>query len=73
MSKMTDMEKKQAQEDEFTIKPEAVTPALDTSKWPLLLKNFDRRTSRRQSLALEVVLLADIEYSPREDGPFYAE
>ncbi len=26
---------------DFTIQPEAVTPKLDTSKWPLLLKNYD--------------------------------
>lgn len=32
------------QEDEFAIKPQAVTPALDTSNWPLLLKNYDKRT-----------------------------
>ncbi|KAI1376598.1 putative rRNA pseudouridine synthase [Hypoxylon crocopeplum] len=29
-------------EDEFSIKPTAVTPSLDTSTWPLLLKNYDR-------------------------------
>lgn len=28
---------------EYAIKPEAVTPALDTSTWPLLLKNYDKR------------------------------
>jgi hypothetical protein len=31
-------------EDEYSIKPQAVTPALDTSNWPLLLKNYDKRT-----------------------------
>lgn len=30
-------------DDEHCIKPQAVTPALDTSSWPLLLKNYDRR------------------------------
>ncbi|KAI1774164.1 putative rRNA pseudouridine synthase [Hypoxylon cercidicola] len=29
-------------EDEFSIKPTAVTPSLDTSTWPLLLKNYDK-------------------------------
>ena len=29
--------------DEYSIKPQAVAPAIDTSQWPLLLKNFDRR------------------------------
>jgi H/ACA ribonucleoprotein complex subunit 4 len=34
---------RKAEEDEYTIKPQAVTPAIDTSSWPLLLKNYDRR------------------------------
>jgi H/ACA ribonucleoprotein complex subunit 4 len=28
-------------EIDYTIKPEAVTPAVDTSSWPLLLKNYN--------------------------------
>jgi hypothetical protein len=28
---------------DFSIKPEAVTPAIPTSEWPLLLKNYDQR------------------------------
>jgi H/ACA ribonucleoprotein complex subunit 4 len=28
-------------EVDYTIKPEAVTPAVDTSSWPLLLKNYN--------------------------------
>lgn len=36
---------KDMDDDEQIIKPEAVTPALDTSGWPLLLKNWDQRTS----------------------------
>ena len=28
--------------DYYTIKPEATTPAVDTSDWPLLLKNYHR-------------------------------
>ena len=28
-------------EDQYTIKPQATTPALDTSSWPLLLKNYN--------------------------------
>ncbi|KAG7008050.1 25S rRNA (uridine-N(3))-methyltransferase [Physcia stellaris] len=27
---------------EYTIKPEATTPAIDTSSWPLLLKNYNK-------------------------------
>ncbi len=31
---------------DFLIKPEKVTPPLDTSKWPLLLKNYDKLNVR---------------------------
>lgn len=27
---------------DFAIKPENITPKLDTSQWPLLLKNYDK-------------------------------
>ena len=30
-------------EKDYSIKPEASTPALDTSSWPLLLKNYNKR------------------------------
>lgn len=33
-----------AQEEEHVIKPQASKPATDTSDWPLLLKNYDKRT-----------------------------
>ena len=29
-------------EGEYSIKPENVQPVLDTSQWPLLLKNYDK-------------------------------
>jgi hypothetical protein len=32
---------KQVTED-FAIQPEKITPTLDASKWPLLLKNYDK-------------------------------
>ncbi|TQS32580.1 hypothetical protein Golomagni_07100, partial [Golovinomyces magnicellulatus] len=32
-------------EEEFSIKPQAVTPALDTSSWPLLLKNYEKHAN----------------------------
>ena len=28
---------------DLSIKPEAVTPSIPTSEWPLLLKNYDQR------------------------------
>jgi H/ACA ribonucleoprotein complex subunit 4 len=37
---------KQDDGEEKIIKPEAVTPKVDTSDWPLLLKNWDQRQSR---------------------------
>ncbi len=49
--KMVDLEMKDRQlqlkeeDEDFSIKPQAVTPTLDTSHWPLLLKNFDKRAS----------------------------
>ena len=30
-------------EADYAIKPEAATPAVDTNKWPLLLKGYDKR------------------------------
>ena len=32
-------------EADYAIKPEAAAPAVDTNKWPLLLKGYDRRES----------------------------
>lgn len=34
--------------DEMVIKPEAVAPNVDTSGWPLLLRNWDQCESRQQ-------------------------
>lgn len=31
---------------DFLIKPDKSAPALDTSKWPLLLKNYDKLNVR---------------------------
>merc|ERR1712000_715610 len=33
---------KKVEEEEYSIKPQAVTPTIDTSSWPLLLKNYDQ-------------------------------
>lgn len=38
--------RKEDQEVDYTIKPQAVTPKLDTSRWPLLLKNYDKLNVR---------------------------
>jgi H/ACA ribonucleoprotein complex subunit 4 len=32
-------------EADYSIKPQATTPELDTSNWPLLLKNYNNRMS----------------------------
>ena len=32
-------------ETDFSIKPQAAAPPVDTSEWPLLLKNYDKRES----------------------------
>jgi len=38
---MVKKEKKSEEQTEFVIQPTSSTPPLDTSKWPLLLKNYD--------------------------------
>ena len=40
---MAGTKKHEEEVEEYSIKPQAVAPAVDTSQWPLLLKNFDRR------------------------------
>lgn len=35
--------KKAAEDAEYTIVPENTKPAVNTSEWPLLLKNYDKR------------------------------
>lgn len=32
---------------DYTIKPQATAPAIDTSEWPLLLKHYDRCMTAR--------------------------
>ncbi|KAF8396778.1 hypothetical protein HHK36_018410 [Tetracentron sinense] len=34
------------QKDDYLIKPQSFTPSLDTSQWPILLKNYDRLNVR---------------------------
>jgi len=47
-----------AKEDvDYTIKPEAVTPSIPTSEWPLLLKNYDKRMFSSDSLLYLVPIL----------------
>ena len=46
------MEVAKQADDEYAIKPQAATPAIDTSSWPLLLKNYDKRESRMAPASL---------------------
>ena len=46
MGKKDKSEKGEKDGDDFTIQPEKGTPKLDTSKWPLLLKNYDKLNIR---------------------------
>jgi H/ACA ribonucleoprotein complex subunit 4 len=39
-------EKRSAEGEDFTIQSESTTPKIDTSKWPLLLKNYDHLNVR---------------------------
>ncbi|CAN7124042.1 H/ACA ribonucleoprotein complex subunit 4 [Brassica rapa] len=43
---MTEVEEVAAETGEYMIKPQSFTPAIDTSQWPLLLKNYDRLNVR---------------------------
>jgi H/ACA ribonucleoprotein complex subunit 4 len=43
------MTKKEKDASKLFIKPDATPPKLDTSKWPLLLKNYDRLNVRCQA------------------------
>ncbi|XP_047058163.1 H/ACA ribonucleoprotein complex subunit 4-like [Lolium rigidum] len=40
------LEEVEANTDGYTIKPQSLVPSLDTSTWPLLLKNYDRLNVR---------------------------
>lgn len=40
---------KQTDSEDLVIKPEAVTPAVKTNDWPLLLKNWDQCASLLQT------------------------
>ncbi|XVE61067.1 hypothetical protein DITRI_Ditri06bG0010000 [Diplodiscus trichospermus] len=42
---MSDSETKESDQD-FMIKPQSTTPSIDTSQWPILLKNYDRLNVR---------------------------
>lgn len=41
-----DAGKTQSQDADFLIKPQGYTPSIDTSQWPILLKNYDRLNVR---------------------------
>ncbi|OBR11973.1 TruB family pseudouridylate synthase [Colletotrichum higginsianum IMI 349063] len=41
---------KHSEEEEFAIKPQASVPHLDTSNWPLLLKNYDKRNPLKRDI-----------------------
>ena len=44
MAKTKEIEKKVDAEEEYVINPEATTGTIDSSEWPLLLKNYHKRT-----------------------------
>ncbi|CAF2059139.1 H/ACA ribonucleoprotein complex subunit 4-like [Brassica napus] len=43
---MTEVEEVPADTGDYMIKPQSFTPSIDTSQWPLLLKNYDRLNVR---------------------------
>lgn len=57
-------------EADYSIKPEAATPALNTSDWPLLLKGYDKRNF---ALNASISLLRSLTLSsPRPYGTFHS-
>ena len=55
MSKEVAVVKKTTTEEDYVIKPQATTPSLDTSQWPLLLKNYEKRESPDDLLRLQLL------------------
>ena len=61
---------------DYSIKPEAVTPAVDTSTWPLLLKNYNNREcpeldwkrKEKKSLTNPSVLVRTGHFTPIPNG-----
>ena len=60
-----------AEGEDMIIKPEAVTPAVDTSGWPLLLRNWDQR-EYLWSLLCDQQTLTAVQYSfgPATSHPY---
>lgn len=56
---------KHGEEEEYSIKPQAATPQLDTSSWPLLLKNYDKRkfSPSRDTIELHRLLTSSLQSS----------
>lgn len=49
----------------FAIKPESVTPTLNTKDWPLLLKNYDKLLVRSEyPMACTLTLSSSLTVSP---------
>lgn len=46
MADSTALVKKTEGDDQYVIKPQSTVPSLDTSTWPLLLKNYDKMLVR---------------------------
>lgn len=46
MADSTALAKKNEGEEQYVIKPQNTVPSLDTSNWPLLLKNYDKMLVR---------------------------
>lgn len=46
MADSTALVKKTEGDDKYVIKPQSTVPSLDTSTWPLLLKNYDKMLVR---------------------------
>lgn len=51
MAALVKKQKVEDEEDQQIIKPEHITPNVDTSDWPLLLRNWDQREIHHHPLS----------------------
>ena len=66
------------EEVDYTIKPEAAAPSISTADWPLLLKNYEKRTfdimpflSSALQMDLFSGMVTDLSFSDGQDWTLY--
>ena len=59
-------------EVDYAIKPQNLTPAVDTSDWPLLLKSYDKRKDQVPTALVVHTLIMSICTSPCPHRSFHS-